>query len=125
MALHNMALLGLVCVIIASAAATSKADKCYDVHVGDFYPTPPVPFEFNNETDLWTVVTFRPNSASYLCTGCAAEPECQSNWNKLWGKGRCGYLNPHRTFSFSIPNRSLLRSLVVVCCCCVVCLLVL
>ena len=74
---------------------SAAADKCYDVYTGDFYPTPPVPFEFDNSTLRSTVVTFRPNAASYVCTGCAAEAICQPNWNKLWGKGRCGFLTAH------------------------------
>lgn len=44
---------------------------------------------------LYSKVTFNFNCANYTCTGCPAEASCQANWNKLWGKSRCGFLNPH------------------------------
>ena len=91
-----IAVFALVALQLSTVKAATSAETCYDVHRGDFYPTPLVPFEFDNSTERSTAVTFRPNASAYKCTGCPAEPAgCQSNWNKLWGKGRCGYFTLH------------------------------
>lgn len=78
-----------------SVRLEQKKKICRTVLPGSHYPYPGVWtfWGFNDENRMSTTATFMPNSANYTFT--KENSGCSLNWNKLWGKGRCGFFNHH------------------------------
>jgi hypothetical protein len=53
----------------------------------------------NNQTDWSVLISLSETAATYDCTNTSSyvctDPKYYNDWNKLWGKARCGYDHDH------------------------------
>jgi hypothetical protein len=68
----------------------------YAVHKGLHYSNKTtITWGHNSELAFSVTVTMPKAAATYNCTGLCEDNAWYYDWNKLWGKARCGYTHNH------------------------------
>ena len=84
------------------AQETDNIDGVHTVYAGDHYADCTSRFCFgsnwgdNGQSEWYVKVTFGQSAATYSGGSCFANTVEYYDWNKLWGKARCGYSHGHQ-----------------------------
>lgn len=90
--------IGAVVSIYAAVASSLESNQyiegIYSVKKGFHYSNKSsLTWGENNFTTISASVSMSPSCATYNCSTSCSDTAWYLDWNKLWGKVRCGYLN--------------------------------
>ena len=105
--------IGLLClpVFCTSTQSIVQADPptdnivgAFEVKTNHYYSNKTTVLWGHNSEKLWNVtVSLSPSMATYNCSNTTSyecsDPTWMYDWNKLWGKARCGYMHDHHQAS--------------------------
>ena len=94
-------LIGTLCVVVlllVGVVVGGNIDGKHTLFAGDHFADRAVLGNYwgtNGDTLWYSRVTFSRAAAEYSGGSCFASTSEYMDWNKLWGKGRCGYTHSH------------------------------
>ena len=96
---RGLVLLITLVMVVGCALATEPQDTIqgiYTVHENMHYANKStISWGQNGNYAISVVVSFSDSCGSYNCSGSCEDPVWYGDFNKLWGKARCGYTNSH------------------------------
>lgn len=103
-----MKLISIIIFCFSITRTFQQNEKCYSIKEGWHYPSL-IPFNgFNSKNELFSLIKFEKNAASYLFKNDDPNGRlCTNSWNKLFGTSRCNnYLTPHQDSDRFVWRRS-------------------